>query len=149
MGCVHKNPDFFENRDFFFVFYKIHVNTRKVFESFLLVHTKALKTMKISLTRHVLYDVCHLRIRKPPFSSGPHKNDQPAFSTISSLGTVFENWRFWCTKTPFTCGRKAKTGNKISFSKITGQVLTGPGTCLKCLIGNYLWSLFSGFDASS
>ena len=29
------------------------------------------------------------------------------------MGTVFENLRCWCTKTPFTCGRKAKKGKKI------------------------------------
>ena len=97
--------------------------------------------MKICLTRHVLYDVCHLRIRKPPFSSGPHKNDQPAFSTISSLGTVFENWRFWCMKTPFTCGRKAKTGKKISFFKNHRTGVDGAWNMLKVSD----WKLFVEF----
>jgi len=31
----------------------------------------------------------------------PHENDKPAFSKNSSLGTVFENLRVWCPKTPF------------------------------------------------
>ena len=42
-----------------------------------------------------------------------HKNDQPAFSKNSAPGTVFENQSFCCPKTPFTCGRRAKTEDKI------------------------------------
>ena len=47
----------------------------------------------------------------------PHENDQLVFSTNSSLGTVFEN-----LKTPFTCGRKAKTEGKKSLDTC-GRVL--------------------------
>lgn len=32
-------------------------------------------------------------------------------SKISTQGTVFENLHFCCLKTPYTCGRKAKTEN--------------------------------------
>ena len=42
-----------------------------------------------------------------------YKNDQPAFSKNTAPGTVFENLSFCCPKTPFTCGRKAKTEEKI------------------------------------
>ena len=35
----------------------------------------------------------------------------------STLGTVSENLRFWCPKTPFTCGGKATTEKKLSVSK--------------------------------
>lgn len=31
----------------------------------------------------------------------PHENDKPAISKNSTLGTVFENLRVWCPKTPF------------------------------------------------
>lgn len=41
-----------------------------------------------------------------------HKNDQPAFSKNSAPRTVFENLSFCCPKTPFTCGRRAKTEDK-------------------------------------
>ena len=41
-----------------------------------------------------------------------HKNDQPAFSKNSTPRTVFENQSFCCRKTPFTCGRRAKTEDK-------------------------------------
>ena len=42
-----------------------------------------------------------------------HKNDQPAFSKNTAPGTVFEHLSFCYPKTPFTCGRKAKTEEKI------------------------------------
>lgn len=38
----------------------------------------------------------------------PNENDQPAFSKISTLGSMFKNLRFWWPKTPFTRMRKAK-----------------------------------------
>ena len=41
-----------------------------------------------------------------------HKNNQPAFSKNSAPRTVFENLSFCCSKTPFTCGRRAKTEDK-------------------------------------
>ena len=41
-----------------------------------------------------------------------HKNNQPAFSKNSTPRTVFENQSFCCRKTPFTCGRRAKTEDK-------------------------------------
>ena len=85
---------------------------RKVFESFSLVYTKALRTMKISLTRCAVWCLPSSRSNTVVFAC-PYKNNWPAFSKISSVGTVFENLRCWCTKTPFTCGRKAKTGKKI------------------------------------
>ena len=45
----------------------------------------------------------------------------------STLGTVFENLHVWCPKTPFTCGRKAKTeGKNSSFSKKSRHMWTGP-----------------------
>ena len=59
----------------------------------------------------------------------PHENDKPAFSKISTLGTVLENLGFWYPKTPFTCGRKAKTmteKKKSPFSKISGCAWTRP-----------------------
>ena len=31
----------------------------------------------------------------------PHENDKPAFSKNSTLGTVFDNLRVWCSITPF------------------------------------------------
>ena len=40
-----------------------------------------------------------------------HENDKLAFSKNFSPWTVFKNARFWFPKIPFTCGRKAKTGN--------------------------------------
>ena len=31
----------------------------------------------------------------------PHKNDNPAFLQISTLGTIVKNLRFWFAKAPF------------------------------------------------
>ena len=74
-----------------------------------------------SLTEHALYDVGHHRVQKIPFSFVHTK----MISTISwfylrknsTLGTAFENLRFWCPKTPFTCGGKATAEKKLSVSK--------------------------------
>ena len=69
----------------------------------------------------MMYDIIvfeNLRFR-------PHENEEVAFlkKKKTTLGTVFENLRVWCPKTPFTCGRKAKTeGKTLRFQK-------NPGTC--------------------
>ena len=41
-----------------------------------------------------------------------HVNTKTAFSKTSILESVFENLRFRMPKTPFTCGRNAKTEEK-------------------------------------
>ena len=47
----------------------------------------------------------------------PHVNAKAAFSKTSTLESVFENLRFHSPKTPFTCGRNAKTEEKTSVFK--------------------------------
>ena len=70
----------------------------------------------------MMYDIIvfeNLRFR-------PHENEEVAFlkKKKSTLGTVFENLHVWCPKTPFTCGRKAKTEGKklFVFKKIPAHV---------------------------
>ena len=54
-------------------------------------------------------------LQEPPFSSVHTKTISRRFQK-SSLGAVFENLRFWCSKKPFTFGRKAKTEKKSPFT---------------------------------
>ena len=72
----------------------------------------------VPLAGHALYDVWHHRqIRQLPFPSVRVKTISRRFQKNSTLGTVFENLRFWCPKTPLTCGHEAKTEKKISVFK--------------------------------
>ena len=43
---------------------------------------------------------------------------RPAFSKNSTPGTILENLRFWCPKTPVTCGRKVVCYTAV-FSVVT------------------------------
>ena len=52
------------------------------------------------------YDVKHYRIRKLT----------PFLKKISAQGTALVNLRFWCPKTRFACGRKAKLNGEKKFS---------------------------------
>jgi len=66
-----------------------------------------------SLTGHATHDVS-----KTSDSVRPQKNyDEPTYSKNATEGTVFENLRFCCPKTPFMCGRKAKTENEFPVFK--------------------------------
>ena len=60
----------------------------------------------------------------------PNENDQPAFSKISTQGSMFKNLRFWWPKTPFTRMRKAKIfiKKKKKFPDRNGYVWTRPNT---------------------
>lgn len=117
-----------------------------IVRSILPVHTKMLKRCKIHLNvpcRCAPYDVWHLRIRKLPFPY-VHTNKTIQLFQVSTLGTVFGTYRFWCPKTPLsvdTCiwglnlvwvwekrprtwlnfGRKSLSGIKSHF--ISGQQL--------------------------
>ena len=67
-----------------------------------------------------------------------HKNDQPAFSKNSAPRTVFENLSFCCPKTPFTCGRRAKTEDKnLRFQECSDTWALGLE-----LIFSFLWLSF-------
>ena len=57
------------------------------------------------------------------------KRMSQCFQKYSTLGTVLEN-----LKTPFTCGRKAKTEEKSPFSKISGYISMGPESLLNALV---------------
>ena len=71
--------------------------------------------------RSMMYDI--IVIRQLPFLSVRVKTISRRFPKNSTLGTVFENLRFWCPKTPLTCGHEAKTEKKnLSFQKY-------PDTC--------------------
>ena len=65
--------------------------------------------------RSMMYDI--IVIRQLPFLSVRVKTISRRFPKNSTLGTVFENLRFWCPKTPLTCGHEAKTEKKISVFK--------------------------------
>ena len=41
------------------------------------------------------------------------EKDEPMFSQISTLSIVFKNLYFWCPKTLYMCGRKAKTEKNV------------------------------------
>ena len=56
----------------------------------------------------------------------PHVHAKTAFSKTSTLESVFENLRFHSPKTPFTCGRNAKTEEKTFVFKNTAYVWTEP-----------------------
>ena len=62
---------------------------------------------------YVLCDVCHYPIRKPSFSSIHRKTISQHFRNIYSED------HFWCPKTPFTYGWKAKTEEKSPKNKQT------------------------------
>ena len=94
------------------------LSTRIVFESFLSVRTKTLTKW------NTMADI--IVIRQLPFPSVSAKTISRRFQKNSTLGTVFENLRFWWPKTPLTCGRKAKQRKKSPFSKISEYVWTRP-----------------------
>ena len=50
----------------------------------------------------------------------PQEYDKSTFSNISTLGSVFENLHFQWSKTPDTCGLKAKRRKKFRFRKYLG-----------------------------
>ena len=111
-GPIHTyHPDIFVN-EYGIGFRKIRASTRSKFLSFLPVHTKTLNysgNTIASLTGHVLCDEWNHR--------------KLAFSKNSMQGTVFENVRFWCSKTPLACEQKPKTEKKnLRFEKY-------PDTC--------------------
>ena len=60
-----------------------------------------------------------------------------AFPKTSTLESVFENLRFRMPKTPFMCGRNAKTEKKPPFLKISAYVWTGPNIHKKKLRGKH------------
>ena len=100
LGSVHSYTVIFENGDFFSVFQK---KVRSAFKSFFRIH---IKTLKWCIYDNVLYRAC-----------ATYDTDNLAFSKISTMGNVFKSLRFWCQKTPFTRGRKAKTEKEISVFK--------------------------------
>ena len=65
------------------------------------------------MIRHVLCDVWHYPIRKPLFLPIHRK-------TISQrFGTIYSGNHFWCPKTPFAYGWKAKRGERSPKNKQT------------------------------
>ena len=98
-GSVHTYLEIFENTDFLLRFWK---NTRPhgAYSNRLRSSTRDAQEMEIYRARRQR----HIRKSVLVPSQG---NDKPTFSKNSTLGTVFENLRFWCSKTPFTRGRNA------------------------------------------
>ena len=98
-GSVHTYLEIFENTDFLLRFWK---NTRPhgAYSNRLRSSTrKRSRNGNLQGTQTTSYS----KIRFSPFTRKRH----PTFSKNSTLGTVFENLRFWCSKTPFTRGRNA------------------------------------------
>ena len=74
--------------------------------------------MTVMLT--MMYDIIVIVFENLPFSLLTRKGYKAGvFNKLTPLRleTVFENLRFCCLNTPFTCGRKAKTGEKIAIFK--------------------------------
>ena len=76
-----------------------------------------------------------------------HVNTKTAFSKTSTLESVFENLRFRHAKTPFTCGRNAKTEKKTSVFKnirirVDGALITNSQKlALKTILVRERWFL--------
>ena len=93
----------------------IHAIVLKISSSKIAIYTFGLqswKTHKTTDKTRVAIDWTRLsrhRFRKPPFS--------PVHTKTSTLESVFENLHFRMPKTPFTCGRNAKTEKKTSVFK--------------------------------
>ena len=51
------------------------------------------------------------------FGSSKREREAGVFKNLTSGTPRFENLPFWCTKMPFTCGRKAITTKKMSVFK--------------------------------
>ena len=113
-------PGYFENEDFYCPFSKKHGSTRSIFKSFLPVHTKTLKRRKYYSIPHgacvmvVVYYLWHHRIRKRPSLPHSYINEEPAFSKISTLESVF--WKDAFSVTVFNQKRRMISVDEALFS---------------------------------
>ena len=113
-------PGYFENEDFYSPFSKKHGSTRSIFKSFSPVHTKTLKRRKYYSIPHgacvmvVVYYLWHHRIRKRPSLPHSYINEEPAFSKISTLESVF--WKDAFSVTVFNQKRKMISVDEALFS---------------------------------
>ena len=97
-GSVHTYLEIFENTDFLLRFWK---NTRPHG-----AYSNRLRSSTRKRSRNGNRARRQRHIRKSVLVPS-HGNDKPTFSKNSILGTVFENLRFWYSKTPFTRGQNA------------------------------------------